>query len=138
MLKFFEKGGSRVRHLLLNVTLFFTGALGYSLLEVLWRGFTHWTMALTGGTCLVVLYNLFVLMGDTSIWIKCLAGSLAITTIEFAVGCLVNIVLKWNVWSYDSMPFNLLGQVCLLYSVLWYFLSIPLVFLTAFIQKRFA
>ena len=127
-----------MRHLLLNLTLFFAGALGYSLLEVLWRGFTHWTMALTGGTCLVVLYNLFILMGDTSIWIKCLAGSLVITTIEFAVGCVVNIALKWNVWSYESMHFNLLGQVCLLYSVLWYFLSIPLVHLSTFIQKRFA
>lgn len=127
-----------MRHLLLNLTLFFTGALGYSLLEVLWRGFTHWTMALTGGTCLVVLYNLFVLMGDTSIWIKCLAGTLVITTIEFTVGCVVNLALGWNVWSYESMQFNLLGQVCLLYSVLWYFLSIPLVHLSNFIQRRFA
>lgn len=25
------------------------GSVGYSAIEVLWRGFTHWTMALTGG-----------------------------------------------------------------------------------------
>ena len=29
--------------------LFLVGAGGYCLLELLWRGRTHWTMALTGG-----------------------------------------------------------------------------------------
>ena len=29
--------------------LFFLGGIGYAGLEILWRGYTHWTMALTGG-----------------------------------------------------------------------------------------
>lgn len=32
------------------------GSVGYSAIEVLWRGFTHWTMALTGGVGFLLLY----------------------------------------------------------------------------------
>ena len=35
--------------------LFLLGAAGYSLLEVLWRGYTHWTMGVTGGLFLAIL-----------------------------------------------------------------------------------
>ena len=31
------------------IVLFLIGSFGYGSLELLWRGFTHWTMALTGG-----------------------------------------------------------------------------------------
>ena len=31
------------------------GSVGYSAIEVLWRGFTHWTMALTGGVGFLLL-----------------------------------------------------------------------------------
>lgn len=29
----------------------------------------------------------------------------------------------WNVWDYNNMPLNLLGQICLPFTVLWFFLS---------------
>ena len=32
------------------------GSVGYSAIEVLWRGFTHWTMALAGGVGFLLLY----------------------------------------------------------------------------------
>ena len=34
------------------------GGAGYGAIELLWRGFTHWTMVLTGGFCFSILYNL--------------------------------------------------------------------------------
>lgn len=34
------------------------GGIMYGLMEVIWRGHTHWTMTLTGGTALLILvYN---------------------------------------------------------------------------------
>ena len=33
------------------LSVFSIGAAGYSLLEILWRGNTHWTMTLAGGIC---------------------------------------------------------------------------------------
>ena len=37
---------------------FLMGFFIYSLVEILARGYTHWTMALTGGFVLSVLYSL--------------------------------------------------------------------------------
>ena len=73
--------------------VFSVGAAVYSLIEIIWRGFTHWTMALTGGVCLSVIYLLGSDYESTALWKKCIAGSLAITTAELSVGFVVNILL---------------------------------------------
>ena len=91
------------------------GSLGYSMIEILWRGFTHWTMALTGGLCFLLLYHIDGRHPQEKLPAKCLRGACWITAIEFLVGCLVNLKLKWN----------LLGQVCPLYFALWFLLCIP-------------
>ena len=113
-----------------DTVVFLLGGVSYSLIEILWRGYTHYTMVLLGGICFLSLYKLFNLMKDYSLLEKCVAGAILITTLEFTVGCFVNLVFHMNVWNYSSMPFNLLGQVCLVYSTLWGFLCIPINFLT--------
>lgn len=45
--------------------------------------------------------------------------SLGVTAVEFVFGVVFNIILKMNVWDYSGVPFNLFGQVCLLYTILW-------------------
>ena len=50
-------------------------------------------------------------------------GSTIITVLEFITGCIVNLWLGWNVWDYSNLPLNLLGQICLPFSILWYFIS---------------
>lgn len=119
-----------------NIILFLLGYHIYALIEVLWRGYTHWTMAITGGLCLVLLNAVFVKMGDRSIWLKCLVGSLTITGVEFVVGCIVNLLLGWHVWDYSGLPLNILGQVCLLFSLAWYLLSIPIWLFSRFIERH--
>ena len=59
-----------------------------------------------------------------------------ISSVEFVVGCLVNKVFHLNVWDYSRQRFNLGGQICLLYSVLWFFLCIPLTYLCKQLSKR--
>ena len=113
-----------------DTVVFLLGGVSYSLIEILWRGYTHYTMVLLGGVCFLSLYKLFNLMKYYSLLEKCVAGAILITTLEFTVGCFVNLVFHMNVWNYSSMPFNLLGQVCLVYSTLWGFLCIPINFLT--------
>lgn len=61
---------------------------------------------------------------------KCLIGSAVITGVEFIFGVVVNLWQKWNVWDYSNLKFNLLGQICPLYSGLWFLLSIPIVFIS--------
>ncbi|MEA4893099.1 MAG: hypothetical protein VB085_11145 [Peptococcaceae bacterium] len=117
--------------------IFVIGETGYSLLEVLWRGYTHWTMSLTGGLCFLLMYYLNQKMAGRSLIKKCLAAALLITLVEFAVGCLVNRVLHWQVWDYGANAMNLLGQVCLLYSLLWFLLAIPAMYLCGYLKHRY-
>ena len=44
--------------MLRNTTLFFVGAFGYGQIELLYRGYTHWTMLASGGVLLLVLHAL--------------------------------------------------------------------------------
>lgn len=115
--------------------LFLIGCSGYSFIEVLWRKYTHWTMSLTGGICFVLLHRLFEGCGRLGLWKKCVLGAVSITGVEFAVGCVVNRILKWNVWDYSKMRGNLLGQVCPLYSILWSLLCIPVVGLSTLLSR---
>jgi uncharacterized membrane protein len=50
-------------------------------------------------------------------------GACIITILEFITGCIVNLYFKWNVWDYSHLPLNLLGQICLPFSIIWFFLS---------------
>ena len=54
--------------------LFVAGAVGYSLLEILWRGYTHWTMGVTGGLCLSTLYRLSGAVKDWGTGARCALG----------------------------------------------------------------
>ncbi len=104
---------------------FAVGAFAYTVIEILWRGHTHWTMTLTGGVCLSLIYLWNDLLSGVPILLKCVVGAITITAVEFAVGCLVNIVWKQNVWDYSGVRYNLLGQICLGFSLMWYVLSVP-------------
>lgn len=55
---------------------------------------------------------------------RCMLGGIAVTSVEFVFGVIFNLILKKNIWDYSKIPFNIGGQVCLLYTVLWSFLSI--------------
>jgi uncharacterized membrane protein len=82
-------------------------------------------MALLGGIC-------FVLIGGLNNWlpwnmpliVQGVAGSAVVTTLEFVFGCVLNIWLELDIWNYSNLPFNLLGQICLPYSLLWIVLSV--------------
>lgn len=116
--------------------VFFIGAIGYSILEIAFRGYTHWTMVLTGGLCFCFLYAINEYFLYTSLWKKCLLGAAVITGIEFVVGCIVNLWFRWNVWDYSALPLQFLGQVCALFSALWFFLCIPIFFFGRKIKRN--
>lgn len=99
--------------------IFCFGYAAYSLIELAWRRYTHFTMGIAGGLCFLVLYKLFKKHKKLKVINKCLLGSLIITAIEYSFGIVLNKMLKLGIWDYSNMPFNLSGQVCLLYSFLW-------------------
>lgn len=95
--------------------LFSFGGAGYMGLEVLWRGWSHGSMFLAGGSC-------FLLLGAFGksrhpLPVKAAMGAGAVTVVELLAGLLVN--RDYSVWDYRSMPLNFRGQVCLPFTLLW-------------------
>lgn len=119
------------------LAVYIIGAAGYSLLEILWRGYTHWTMALTGGVCFFFIYMIHTRMTGINLWVKCFLCALLVTSVEFIVGSVVNLQLHWGVWDYSDQPLNLYGQICALYSMMWYFLALPLAPVCRFLHRMF-
>ena len=105
--------------------LFFTvGAIGYALIELLWRRRTHWTMMLAGGICFVLFSVIAKRMKGSNIFLKCAVAAISVTAVEFVFGVIFNLFFKMDVWDYSEMPFNLMGQVCPTFTVLWFALSL--------------
>lgn len=117
--------------------IFGIGGILYGGIEVVFRNYTHWTMVLAGGVIFSMLYFLYGYIGKGHFILKCTLGCAIITTIEFIFGTGLNIILDMNVWDYSGLPFNLFGQICLLFSVGWFFISIPVSFLADIIRSSF-
>lgn len=106
--------------------IFLTGSCAYPTLEMIWRGRTHYSMAIAGGVCLYLINKICCeKLSDHSLYLRCIAGATIITGVEFAAGLIVNDILRFNVWDYSGMPLNIMGQICLPYSLLWIGLSLP-------------
>lgn len=117
------------------IFVFLIGAFGYGLLELVWRGRTHYSMLITGGVCFFIIYFLNLHYADKGLLFKCLVGMVAITAVEFAVGIVVNKVFQLQVWDYSALKYNVMGQISLLYSVFWFLLGIPLAYLVPWIHR---
>ena len=101
------------------------GGCLYVILELLWRGRSHWTMFILGGVCFVLIGAINELLPwGMPLALQGVVGSLCIVTpLEFVTGCIVNLWLGWNVWDYSNIPFNVMGQICLPFSALWVVVS---------------
>ena len=100
--------------------LFVTGGLLYNIIEIAFRGWSHWTMFILGGICFIGLGLINeVIPWEMPLWQQVLIGAGIITGLEFVTGCIVNLWLGWAVWDYSQMPGNILGQICPQFFVLW-------------------
>ena len=81
-----------------EITVFILGGMAYGLMEVLFRGHTHWSMVITGGACVLTLYLIMDWTMNLPLVVAALAGAGIITFYEFCVGLLVNVSFGWHVW----------------------------------------
>ena len=104
--------------------LFLIGGAIYVLIELVYRGYSHWTMFLLGGLCFVLIggVNEYI-PWEMPLWLQAGIGAVIITALEFICGCIVNLALGWNVWDYSSTPLNILGQVCLPFAIIWFVIA---------------
>lgn len=98
------------------------GGFGYCLIEIIYRGRTHYSMFFAGA---IVLSTFYFIAKNTDIpfYLKCIIGMIIITAIELIFGIWFNIILGEKVWDYSNMPLNFLGQICVPFSAIWLVLS---------------
>lgn len=109
------------------------GGVGYCLLEVLWRRYTHPSMALAGALSLCFIIYISNKYYDRPVYFPALLSALFITFIEFILGVIFNLFLKLNIWDYSDKTGNILGQICPLFFILWFMLS----FIAIIIIRKF-
>lgn len=113
-----------IKVLLKYLFLLCVGGSIYYLIEVLYRGYSHYTMFFVGGICFILIG----LLNEGMSWDLCIEkqvglGLAAVLIVEFISGCILNLWLGLHIWDYSKLPFNILGQICLPFALLW----IPLV-----------
>lgn len=114
--------------------LFLIGGFLYILIELLYRGYSHWSMFLVGGLMFWAVGRINdVLAWETPICLQAFIGGTMILLVEFVAGLLLNIWLGWGIWDYSNRPFNVLGQICLPFWAAWIALSVPIILLDDFL-----
>ena len=115
--------------------MFFTGGFLYCAIEILARGYSHISMLIAGGTCFLLVGAIQSILGHSaSILSQMFFCSIMITSVELLFGMVVNRQLHLNVWDYSGEQYNFQGQICLLYSNLWFLLSCPMIFLHDYME----
>ena len=117
-----------------KIMLFCAGGSAYVGLELLWRGWSHGSMFLAGGTCFLLIGQLNQVQPRLPLLPRAVMGAVVITSVELLTGLLVN--RDYSVWDYRDMPGNFHGQVCLPFFFLWIPLSLAAMGLHALAQKH--
>lgn len=111
-------------HFLKHFLLFLIGGFAYGGIEILFRGYSHISMFLAGGICFILIGLINELYSrDIAFVSQMVISALIITAVEFIFGIIVNVWLELDVWDYSDLPYNLLGQICIIYTTIWFFLS---------------
>lgn len=122
-----------MKQLFKYITLFLIGGTIYFSIEILYRGYSHWTMLILGGICFICFGLINELLSwETPLWKQAIIGGSTTTILEFITGCIVNLWLGWNVWHYDR--FDILGQICIPFFLVWCALSIIGIILDDYIR----
>ena len=126
-----------IKHIGRESILFLIGGFIYAMIEVIARGYTHWSMMIVGGLCFVIIG----LLNEWYTWdmpfiTQQFIGTFVITALELISGYILNIKLGWNIWDYSNKFMNFEGQICLENSCYWFILSALAILLDDFIRWK--
>ena len=112
-----------MKNIIKYIILFLIGGCVYYSIEIIARGFSHWTMFMVGAICFILIGAINEITSKMPLLKQMLLSAIIITFIEFISGCILNIWLGLNIWDYSNEPFNLLGQINLKHTIYWFLLS---------------
>lgn len=121
---------NRVGKWVLSVLLWvWTGGM-YFFMEVAWKTFhgkpdtISWTMFLLAIILAIPLERFGAeLPWEMPLMAQSAICGLAITSVEFFAGLIINVWFGMGVWDYSAMPGNIMGQVCPQFLVMWIVLA---------------
>lgn len=117
------------------ILLFFIGGFAYGGIEIIFRGYSHVSMLVAGGISFILIGLLDeVFPWNLSLISQMFISAIIVTTIELTVGLIVNVWLKLNVWDYSDQPYQFMGQICLLFTNIWFFLSLAGILLDDYLR----
>ena len=100
-----------------QAVLFYLGGCAYMGLELLWRGRSHGSMFVAGGTCFLLIGHLNRVRPRLPLLPRAVVGAGIVTMVELAVGLVAN--RSYEVWDYRDRAGNFLGQICPAFTALW-------------------
>ena len=112
---------------------FWIGALGYPLIELMWRRRTHPAMSLAGGLAALALKRIAQIYAGWMLWQQALLGGCVITAIEYGIGQVLN--RRYQIWDYRQTRLNVQGQICLPFTLAWCALSAGMLLLLRFAAR---
>lgn len=122
---------SRAGRCALSMLLWTWGGTVYFFMEVIYKSMKgrpesiSWTMLMLAIVLCIPLERAgSELPWECSLWLQALIAMLLITLTELASGLVLNVLLGLSIWDYSNVPFNLYGQICLPFCVLWYFVCL--------------
>ena len=114
--------------------LFCCGGMTYMTIEMVYRGYSDYTMAGLGGMAFAFIgcINNFI-PWKMSLINQCLVGGILIVTpLEYLFGILFN--QTYTIWDYRNIPLNIDGQICLPFTLIWCLLSIVAIVIDDYIR----
>lgn len=95
------------------------GGLYYSF-EIIFRGFSHWSMFCLGGICLIFCtLQGQMLRWEDPMWIQIIRCTVFVVSLEFSTGIILNKWFHYRIWDYTNQPFQIFGQICLPFAVIF-------------------
>ena len=121
----------------LSMLLWTWGGTVYFLLEVAYKTLTgrpeaiSWTMLVLAVILTIPVERCGAEMPwESPLWLQALCCAALVTAAEFLAGLILNVWMGLGVWDYSDLPGNVLGQICPMFTVIWWVLC--LVFIPVF------
>ena len=125
------------------LAIWFLMGMVYFVIEGIWRipkgGYANISMLAVGGLCglLIGSINQIPKFYNMSVWRQSVIGTGIVLIIEYIAGYILNIKMGLDIWDYSDMVFNVNGQICLEFALIWFLLMPAAIWLEDFIRFKF-
>ena len=111
-----------ILHIIRDFLLGCSCGLIYFVVEICYRGYSHWSMFVLAMFCGVFCIDHInnYMSFDLDFRVQVMISTGLCTLSEGLCGLYVNIYKGWNVWDYTKEAGDILGQICPLFTFYWF------------------